>query len=170
MRNACPAALAAGRMLGWSLRACLFIGCIVALSSSAVVLRSLRRRAGVDRAQILIVTLPDQVMERAVIKRARRRCGLTDGSLPEEQRPQILVGHEPTRLSENRAQSPGGELAVERNGERLSRPVRGMATELCVAAARCHDLEPEMAERQKQFPRGKSSQAWGHQPVRALTS
>ncbi len=32
----------------------------------------LMRRAGVDRARMLIVTLPDHVMERAVIKRARR--------------------------------------------------------------------------------------------------
>ena len=42
------AALLAGRLFGWSIRTSLFLGCIVALSSTAIVLKSLMRQ-GVAR-------------------------------------------------------------------------------------------------------------------------
>jgi CPA2 family monovalent cation:H+ antiporter-2 len=42
------AALLAGRLLGWSIRTSLFLGCIVALSSTAIVLKSLMRQGSLD--------------------------------------------------------------------------------------------------------------------------
>ncbi|MFQ5809373.1 MAG: cation:proton antiporter, partial [Armatimonadota bacterium] len=57
------AALLAGLLLGWSIRTALFLGCIVALSSTTVVLKSLMRQGSLDtlpgRLTVAILILQD---------------------------------------------------------------------------------------------------------------